>query len=93
MPGALDSFVGSADSHLTEDKYHLSEYLYVVKVTRACEEGEPFCLQVTKSGPNSLPIDSSCLFVERIYMDEMKAGPTKEAVIKPVIYHFSSKFW
>ena len=93
VPGEVDSFVGSADSYLTPDIYYLSEYLYVIKVTRVCEEGEAFCLQLTESGNNSLPLNSSCLFIERIYMDEMKAGPTNEATIKPIIYHFSSKLF
>ena len=91
--GDMNSFIGSADSYLTTNKSHLAEYLYVVKVTRVCNAGEHFCLQVTTSGNNALPLQSSCLFVERIYMDEMKAGPTKEATIKPTIYHFSSKLY
>ena len=89
MLGDSDSFVGSADGYLALDKSYLAEYLYVVKVTRVCKVGEPFCLQVTTSGNNLLPSDSSCLFMERIYMDEMEAGPANSVTIKPTIYHFS----
>ena len=84
-----DSYVGSAKQYLRNRS--VSEYLFAVKITRKCEEGESFCLEISKTGPNSLPINGSCLFIERIYMDELKAGPSRDATIKPIIYHFSKK--
>ena len=92
VPGHLDdsTYVGSADRYLQSP---ISKYLFAVKVSRKCAPREKFCLQVSSSGPNSLPLKGECLFIERIYMDEMRAGPTNEATIKPIIYHFSSKRW
>ena len=90
MPRHLDpdSYVGSADRFLDSP---ISKYLFAVKVSRKCAPNEKFCLQVTSSGANSLPLANDCLFIERIYMDEMRAGPDAEATIKPMVYHFSSK--
>ena len=85
-----DSYVGSAN-HFLESP--LSKYLFAVKISRKCADGEKFCLQVTKSGANSLPLGKECLFIERIYLDKMVTGPSKDATVKPIIYHSSSKRW
>ena len=91
MPVALDSnsYVGSADRYL--ENSNVSKHLFAVKITRKCNEGESFCLEVSSSGSNSLPLANSCLFIERIYLDQMFVGPTKDATVKPIVYHFSSK--
>ena len=47
----------------------------------------------TKRGNNSLPLENECLFIERLYLDEMQAGPTGNATVKPIVYHFSSKLY
>lgn len=92
MAGHLDvnSYVGSADRYI---KSPLSKYLFAVKISRKCEANEPYCLEVSTEGEFALPLNNGCLFIERIYMDEMRAGPSKDATVKPIIYHFSSKRW
>ena len=85
------SYVGSANKYLGNRS--ISKYLFAVKVTRKCEEDETFCLELPTSGNNSLPLDTSCVFIERIYLDHMEAGPTLDATIKPIVYHFSSKLF
>jgi len=96
MPLELDnaSYVGSAKAYakyLSNASY--ADYLYAIKVTRKCSEGEPYCVEIPGTGPNSLPDDGSCLFIERIYLDQMRAGPTRDATVKPIVYHFSPKVW
>ena len=86
----LHSYVGSAFQYADWD---VSKYFFAVKITRKCAEGEPFCLEVPKSGFGSLPFNSSCFFIERIYLDHMKTGPSRNATIKPFVYHFSSKLY
>ena len=88
---SADSYVDSAKKYMGNRS--IAKYLFAVKVTRKCGEDETFCLELPKSGNNSLPLDSSCLFIERIYLDHMEAGPTKDATIKPIVYHFSSKLF
>ena len=83
------SYVGSANSLVQDDE--IAKSFYAVKISRKCEENEKFCLQVTKSGPNSLPLNGPCLFIERIYLYQMEAGPATDAIVKPIVYHFSSK--
>lgn len=83
-----NSYVGSAQEYLKDSTF--SPYLFAVKITRKCLKDETFCLEVKESGSNSLPLDGSCLFIERIYLDQMLSGPSNNATIKPIIYHFSS---
>ena len=92
IPAELDpsSYVGSVYPIFPA---RLAQYFWAVKVTRKCEEHEDFCLEVTKSGNNSLPLANECLFIERLYLDEMQAGPTGNATVKPIVYHFSSKLF
>lgn len=92
MPSHLDgnSYVGSADRFL---KSPLSKYMFAVKISRKCAPNESHCLQVKDSGPNSLPLPNDCLFIERIYLDEMRAGPTSDVTVKPIVYHFSENKW
>ena len=92
VPMDLDShsYVGSAIEYRDCD---ISKYLFAVKITRKCTANETFCLEVPKSGVGSLPLHTSCVFIERIYLDHMKVGPSKNATIKPTVYHFSSKLY
>ena len=84
------SYTGSANEYLADS--NLSKYFWAVRVSRKCERNENFCLQIPKSGDNSLPLNGSCVFIERSYLDKMKAGPTNDAHVKPVVYHFSSTY-
>ena len=83
------SYVGSADSFLQDTE--AAKSFFVVKVSRKCGNNEKYCLQITKEGPNSLPLNASILFIERIYLDLLETGPTRDATVKPIVYHFSSK--
>ena len=90
-PLTSDTYVGSANRFgMNPD---VSKYLYAVKVTRRCNENEPFCLEVPTEGSNSLPVNGSILFMERIYLDHMYTGPADGATVKPIIYHFSTKLF
>ena len=84
------SYWGSAKQYLQNSD--ASDYFFAVKITRKCEKDEKYCLEIKKSGSNSLPLNQSCVFIERSYMDNMEAGPTNEAHVKPIVYHFSSKY-
>ena len=84
------SYWGSAKQYLQNSD--VSEYFFAVKFSRKCEKDEKFCLEIKKSGSNSLPLNESCVFIERSYLDKMEAGPTNEAHVKPIVYHFSSKY-
>ena len=83
------TYVGSADSFLQDTE--AAKSFFVVKVSRKCGNNEKYCLQITKEGPNSLPLNASILFIERIYLDLLETGPTRDATVKPIVYHFSSK--
>ena len=85
------SYWGSARQYLQEIQ-DVSDYFFAVKISRKCEKNENYCLEIKKSGDNSLPLDQSCVFIERSYLDKMDAGPTNEAHVKPIVYHFSSKY-
>ena len=85
-----NSYIGSANEYLKHA--NVSDYFFAVKVSRKCEKHEKFCLQVAESGSNSLPLNESCIFIERSYLDRMKAGPTNDAHVKPVVYHFSAHY-
>ena len=86
-----NSYVGSAVPFVSDPE--LAKHFFAVKVSRECMEDDQFCLEVplsrTESGPNPLPSDDDLLVIERIYLDKMLAGPTKDATVKPIIYHFS----
>ena len=84
-----NSYVGSANKYLQDQG--ISKYYFAIKVSRSCKANESFCLQVKDVGSNSLSLDQPCAFIERSYLDKMEAGPTRNAHIKPVVYHFSSK--
>ena len=84
------SYWGSAKQYLKNAD--VSDYFFAVKISRKCEKNEKYCLEIKKSGSNSLPLNQSCVFIERSYLDKMQAGPTNEAHVKPIIYHFSSKY-
>ena len=83
------SYWGSAKQFLRNAD--VSDYFFAVKFSRKCEKDDKYCLEIKKSGSNSLPLNTSCMFMERSYLDKMKAGPTNEAHVKPIVYHFSSK--
>ena len=78
-----DSYVGSATRFM--DNQPISKYLFAMKVTRKCEEGEPFCLEISDSDNGAL------LFIERIFLAEMQTGPNRNSTVKPIVYHFSQK--
>ena len=86
-----NSYVGSAVPFVSDPE--LAKHFFVVKVSRECMEDDQFCLEVplsrTESGPNPLPSNDDLLVIERIYLEKMLAGPTKDATVKPIIYHFS----
>ena len=84
-----NSYVGSANKYLQDQG--ISKYFFAIKVSRSCKANESFCLQVKDVGSNSLSLDQPCAFIERSYLDKMEAGPTTNAHIKSVVYHFSSK--
>ena len=86
---SIGSYAGSADEYITNSE--ISKYFYAVKFSRKCMSGETFCFEVQQSGNNSLPIRGSAVFIERSYLDHMQSGPTKDAHVKPILYHFSSK--
>ena len=49
-------------------------------------------MEIKQSGSNSLPLNQSIAFMERSYLDKMEAGPNNDAHVKPIVYHFSSKY-
>jgi hypothetical protein len=82
------SYIGSANTYLKTPSH--AKYFWAVKVSRKCNRGEDFCVEIAKSGDNSLPLNGSCVFIERSYLDKMEAGPTNDAHVKPTVYHFST---
>ena len=85
---SIRSYMGSADEYISNT--NISKYFYVVAFSRKCKEDDRFCIEVKASGTNSLPVTESGVFIERSYLDHMQAGPSKDAHIKPIVYHFSS---